>query len=77
MIKGSSKRKSVEDKGKSKITFYFLFALSIATFLFFMMPNYNNGDNFFSLIVVFIAYCVGGIGIYFYVFYPSGSRLEK
>jgi transcriptional regulator with XRE-family HTH domain len=72
----SQQNKAIE-KIKSIKYLYALSALLIAVFVFLMLPNYNEGENLGSLIVVFLSFCMIIAGYAFIVFQPFGEEWEK
>ncbi len=77
VIKDNFQHKKAIEKVKSIKYFYAFSAFLIAVFLFFMLPNYNDGENLGSLIVVFLSFSALIAGLDFHVFEPFGEEWEK
>jgi len=62
---------------KSKKDFYILALFLLGIFIFFFVPNYNQGDNLFALIgtAICFAMIIGAQAIT--VFQPFGEKWEK
>lgn len=69
------------DKANEKVKaikfFYASTAFLVATFLLFMLPNYNDGENLGPLVVVFLCFAAMIAGHAFIVFEPFGEQWEK
>jgi transcriptional regulator with XRE-family HTH domain len=77
IVKAQSLRNDAHEKVKSIKYFYASSAFLIAIFLFFMLPNYNGGENLGPLIVVFISFSVLIAGHACLVFQPFGEKWEQ
>jgi transcriptional regulator with XRE-family HTH domain len=77
VIKVQSLQNEALEKVKSIKSFYAFTAFLIAIFVFFMLPNYNAGENLGPLIVVFICFSVLIAGHAFYVFQPFGEKWQQ
>ena len=77
IVKAQSLRNNAHEKVKSIKYFYASSAFLIAIFLFFMLPNYNGGENLGPLIVVFISFSVLIAGHAYHVFQPFGEKWEQ
>jgi len=77
IIRAESLRSEAHEKVKSIKYFYVSFAFLIAIFLFFMLPNYNGGENLGPLIVVFMSFSVLIAGHAYLVFQPFGEKWEQ
>jgi transcriptional regulator with XRE-family HTH domain len=70
------KTKALE-KAKSIKYFYIFSAFLIVTFMLFMLPNYNGGENLGPLVVSFLSFAAM-IALYAYiVFEPFGEKWEQ
>lgn len=69
------------DKANEKVKaikfFYASTAFLVATFLLFMLPNYNDGENLGPLVVVFLCFSAMIAGHALIVFEPFGEQWEK
>jgi transcriptional regulator with XRE-family HTH domain len=77
IVKAQSLRNDAHEKVKSIKYFYVSSAFLIAISLFFMLPNYNGGENLGPLIVVFISFSVLIAGHACLVFQPFGEKWEQ
>ena len=72
-----SLREEALKKARSIKQFYAFSAFLIAVFLFFMVPNFNGGENLGPLIVMFLSFAVLIGGYALYVFEPFGENWEQ
>ena len=77
IVKAKSLRNDVHEKVKSIKYFYAYSAFLIGIFLFFMLPNYNGGENLGPLILVFISFSVLIASHAYLVFQPFGEKWEQ
>ncbi|MCF6457423.1 helix-turn-helix domain-containing protein [Pseudoalteromonas sp. MMG024] len=68
---------NAKEKVKLIKYFYGLCTFLTVVFIFFMLPNYNGGENFGSLVAVFLSFAVMIAGFAFYVFEPFGEKWEQ
>lgn len=66
-----------KEKVKSIRQFYASTAFLVGTFLLFMLPNYNDGENLSPLIAVLVSFIVLIVGHAIVVFQPFGEEWEK
>jgi len=71
------KEEKAKEKVKSIKQFYASTVFLLTIFLFFMLPNYNDGENLGPLIAVFISFAVLIVGHAVVVFQPFGEEWEK
>lgn len=76
-VNAQSLRNDAHEKVKSIKYFYASTAFLITSFLLFMLPNYNGGENLGPLIVVFISFSVLIAGHAYHVFQPFGEKWEQ
>jgi len=69
--------KNAKEKVKLIKYFYGFCTFLTVVFIFFMLPNYNSGENFGSLVAVFLSFAVMIAGFAFYVFEPFGDKWEQ
>lgn len=74
---GNAQFKNAQEKVQSIRYFYGLSALLILIFLLFMLPNYNDGENTGSLVVVFLSFTTIIVGLGVHVFQPFGEEWER
>lgn len=77
LIKEQTLRNEAQEQVKSIKYFYAFSAFLIMLFLFFMLPNYNGGENLGPLIVVFISFSVLIVAHACAVFHPFGEKWEQ
>lgn len=77
LISFTKNQQKAEAEVESKMGFYILSLFLLGTFIFFLLPNYNQGENLGALLAVAASFAmiIGAHAIF--VFQPFGDRWKK